>query len=110
MRVLVLYPDGLGTTEEMPDSQIDQGRWLKEKVGGWAEHVTYLKMSLVDGVLTGERASLFVNELGAKEPVLPFNFIATLLYLEASRQNKRIEANDYPALIHGVAVVMPVSS
>ncbi len=108
MKVLVLNPDMTASMEEAPSHENGRMEWLQEKVGGYNEHVTFLKMTMDDkGVLTPERGSMFVNEIGALgDNPLPFNYLATLLYLENSRQRSRPESGD-PNIIHGVAVVMP---
>jgi len=108
VKVLVLYPDMVAATEDAPNNPDERFQWLQEKVGGYVEHVTYLKMIMDDDTLNGVRGSMYVNEEGAlPHHNLPFNYLATLLYLEASRHNKRIASDEYPAIIRGVAIVMP---
>ena len=108
MKVLILNPDGSASTEEAPDEERARWKWLKEQVGGEFEHVTYLKMIMDDDTLNAVRGSMYVNEIGGiMNPPLSFNYLGTLLYLEASRQDQRIASNEYSAIIRGVVVVMP---
>ena len=108
MKVLVLYPDMIAATEDVSNNPDERFHWLQEKVGGYVEHVTYLKMVMDGDTLNGVRGSMYVNEEGAMpHHNLPFNYLATLLYLEASRQQARIKGGEYSAIIRGVAVVMP---
>ncbi len=109
MKVLILNPDGTAETDEIPEDDSEKLRWLADKVGGYVEHVTYLKITMSDdNVLTPERGSMYVNEEGGlPHQNLPFNFLATLLYLENVRQQGKLKGGDYPSIIRGVAVVMP---
>jgi hypothetical protein len=109
MIVTILNPDGTATTEEAPAADAALLPWLQEKVGGYVEEVRYLNVVLTPEGLTRSVGTMFVNEEGAlphKGP-LPMNYLATLLYLEASRQRDGVPVDaGYPAVIHGVAVLL----
>ncbi|MEE9386102.1 MAG: hypothetical protein V3V08_22040, partial [Nannocystaceae bacterium] len=109
MKVLVLYPDMTAAMEDAPDDDQERMTWLQQKVGGYIEHVTYLRMVMDDDTLNAVRGSMFVNEEGGiVSPPLPFNYLGTLLYLENARQRGMMEdSRAYPAIIRGVAIVMP---